>query len=74
MDSEKAFDSFSSCLTLAGEGVSHVENDNSMIATKKGKHARKREGGGAGRAGGVEQGRDTSSERAGEREGSVCCV
>lgn len=50
MDSEKAFDSFSSCLALAGEGVSHVENDNSMIATKKGKHARGRKGGGAGRA------------------------
>lgn len=40
MDSEKAFDSFSSCLALLGEEVSHVENDNSMIATKKGKHAR----------------------------------
>lgn len=51
MDSEKAFDSFSSCLALAGEEVSHVENDNSMIATKKGKHARKEGGGGAGRAG-----------------------
>lgn len=46
MDSEKAFDSFSSCLVLAGEEVSHVENDNSMIATKKGKHARKEGGGG----------------------------
>lgn len=45
MDSEKAFDSFSSCLALLGEEVSHVENDNSMIATKKGKHARKREEG-----------------------------
>lgn len=45
MDSEKAFDSFSSCLALAGEELSHVENDNSMIATRKGKHARKREEG-----------------------------
>lgn len=71
--SEKAFDSFSSCLALAGEEVSHVENDNSMIATKKGKHARKEEEG-LEEWGGVGQGRDTSSERAGEREGSMCCV
>lgn len=57
MDSEKAFDSFSSCLALAGEEVSHVENDNSMIATKKeNMHEKKEEEGreeqgGVGRAG-----------------------
>lgn len=74
MDSETAFDSFSSCLALAGEEVSHVENDNSMIATKKGKHGGEEGGRGREEQGGVGQGRDTSGERAGEREGSMCCV
>lgn len=51
MDFETAFDSFSSCLALAGEEVSHVENDNSMIATKKRKTCTKGGEEGAGRAG-----------------------